>query len=231
MRLDVFVEKSIDRHEMQGLQDLFREAGFEAQIAPRYEVMANWGVAPTVGERDPLRVRSSVPPLAPVPHPYIVEVVVDALPWIAAAFAGGAAAKAGSDTWDAFRDGGWKGLALLVRRIGRTFKPVPEAPETRGEDEADWGVVFLSMREGYVILRAPESADVVLEDGVPDVAIRQLGELDWAKLDRGRLLWEEDRERWLWVPELSSPRLEPAPTLPHRQGPRRLRRPRGRDTT
>jgi hypothetical protein len=86
-----------------------------------------------------------------VPPPYVVDVVVEAIPWIAAvfaagaaAFAGGAVAKAGEDTWDAFRDGGWKGLQQLVRGIGRAYKP-PAAAEAANE-ETDWEPSFSACR-------------------------------------------------------------------------------------
>jgi hypothetical protein len=73
----------------------------------------------------------------------------------------------------------WHGLCA----VGHTFKPVSDAADARERGETEWGA-RLPEDALEVILRAPGSADVVLEDGVSDLAIREVGELDWANASR-----------------------------------------------
>ncbi|MDT5009994.1 MAG: hypothetical protein QOH57_1611 [Mycobacterium sp.] len=154
MRLDITVFESTTSPRAERLRGLFTSAGCEPRIERGHDDPLTWGgnapVVEVAGVRA-LRLRPTVHPLAPVPPPYVVDVVVEAIPWIAAvfaagaaAFAGGAVAKAGEDTWDAFRDGGWKGLQQLVRGIGRAYKP-PAAAEAANE-ETDWEPSFSACR-------------------------------------------------------------------------------------
>lgn len=97
-----------------------------------------------------------------------------AIPWIAGAFATGFAGKAGADSWEAFRDGGWRGLRTFLAGIRRA----------RTQEE---GTVQIRAK-GYPVVRFIES--------VPDEALEELGYLDWSTLTEGYLAWDHDARSW-----------------------------------
>jgi len=147
--LDVVVEREAPPEEIQALEELFRGAGVRAEVRAAY-------------------VRLSALDL-----PYAVYVLAP-LTWIALKFLGGAAGAAGTDAWEAFRDGGWLGLQRFVQEVGRA----------RGE------------RDGSVVIRDPEGPDVVLSDRLPEEAFRVLAELDWRELTNGQLFWNQEKGDW-----------------------------------
>jgi len=164
--LDVVVEREAPPEEIQALEELFRGAGVRAEVRADY-----WR-------------------LSALDLPYAVYVLAP-LTWIALKFLGGAAGAAGTDAWEAFRDGGWLGLQRFVQEVGRA----------RGE------------REGSIVVRDPEGPDVALSDRLPEEAFRALAELDWRELPNGQLFWSQERCDWHHAAP-GARGTQPAPRLP-----------------
>lgn len=166
------VEVTVDLHapqeEMDALVAVFADVGIEADVKDGY-----------------LRMSGGV-------LPYAVFVLVQ-LKWLAAAFAVGASGKAGADSWDAYRDGGWEGLKVFIQRVARA----------RRNDPA-----------GHITIRDPTGPDVDLDEGIPDEALRELAELDWPAMKSGRLSWR-DGGGWTYLgggwTYLGGDRTKPAP--------------------
>jgi hypothetical protein len=143
-RVHVVVRHQAPPETIEAVNDLFREARVNADVERN----------PALGGAD------------------VVQVVVDSLPWLALAFAGGAAGKAGADSWDAFRDGGWRGLASFIRGVGHATECV--------------GLEF----------QPSASAKVSVQMPIPDEVLRQLGDLDWSRLKTGELRWHPADDQW-----------------------------------
>jgi hypothetical protein len=109
--------------------------------------------------------------------PWVVE-FIKPLRWVAFAFVGGAAGKAGADTWDAYREGGWRGVQEFIGDVVRA----------RGNDP-----------DGYITVRDPTGPDVRLWQGIPDDAIRALADLDWGAMSGGDLGWSDERGEWRFL--------------------------------
>jgi hypothetical protein len=93
--LDVTVDRGATPQEVGALEDVFRSAGIEASVRDDF-----------------VRLSGEV-------LPYVVMFIAP-ITWVALRFAGGAAEKAGADAWDAFRDGGWRGLRRFLREVAAT---------------------------------------------------------------------------------------------------------------
>jgi hypothetical protein len=160
--VDVTVDLHAPQEEMDALAAVFADAGIAAEVKDGY-------------------LRMSAAAL-----PYVVFVLAH-LKWIAAAFAIGASGKAGADSWDAYRDGGWEGLKVFIQNVARARRNDPE---------------------GRITIRDPSGPDVELHEGIPDEALRELADLDWDAMKKGRLSWAREGEAWVY---LGSARAEPAP--------------------
>ena len=161
--LEVTVDRGASEAEMAELRAIFQRVGIDARIRDDY-------------------LRLSAEPL-----PYAV-MFMSPVTWIAGAFAIGALGKAGADSWDAFRDGGWRGLSRFLAEVARA----------RG-------------RDGTVTIRDPTGPDVQLDQHVPDDALRELAALDWPAMSDGYLGWSEDG--WLYLKGGAAEAL-PAPRRP-----------------
>jgi hypothetical protein len=168
------VEVTVDLHapqeEMDALVTVFADVGIEAEVKDGY-------------------LRMSVGVL-----PYAVFVLAQ-LKWIATAFAVGASGKAGADSWDAYKDGGWEGLKVFIQRVARA----------RRNDPA-----------GHITIRDPTGPDIDLHEGIPDEALRELAELDWPAMKSGRLSWRGDGGGWIY---LGGDRAKLAPRRSDRKDP------------
>jgi hypothetical protein len=147
--LDVTVDRGAPDEEMRALALMFERVGINATIRD-----------------DHLRLSAETLPYA--------VMFVGAVTWLAGAFAGGALAKAGADTWDAYRNEGWHGLRDFLVEVGRIRGP-----------------------NGTVTLRDPTGPDVQLDQGIPDDALRELADLAWDEMNGGRLGWSGDH--WLYL--------------------------------
>jgi hypothetical protein len=125
-------------------------------------------------------VKADRPPPWFGPNPYIVIVAAPVL-YLALAFARGAAEKAGADSWDAYRDGGWRGLRRLIRELEWSRDRHPESM-------------------GTLVIEDPEH-DVALHlsSRIPDRAMRELADLDWMALKGGELFWDD--KGWHHAPQ------------------------------
>jgi hypothetical protein len=162
------VHVSLDREatdaEVEAVRAVFAEAGLGAEVEANY-------------------IRLSAGTL-----PYVVDLVVKGVPWLAAAYVLGAAQAAGQDSWEAFRDGGWRGLQRFVRSIGHA------RPD----------------RQGHITVRSADAPVVVLTPDLSEASLRELGDLDWSELTAGQLAWNEEANEWWWLPPGGS-RAGPAP--------------------
>ena len=89
----------------------------------------------------------------------------------------GFAAKGGADSWDAFKQDGWQGVARMVREIA----------EAHGD------------RDGTVTVRDPDGPDVHLDLRIPEEAYQELSELDWADMSDGWLYWNPEEGEWWFL--------------------------------
>jgi hypothetical protein len=159
--LDVTVDRGATQEEMRALRQVFQDAGIEATVRDDF-----------------IRLSSGV-------LPYVVTFIAP-LTWVAAKFAGGAAAKAGADTWDAFRDGGWRGLRRFLDDVAST-----------------------RTTHGIVEVRDPTGPEIKLHEDIPDEALRELADLDWAQMKGGGYLgWSE--RGWGYL-QAGAPKSIPAP--------------------
>jgi hypothetical protein len=149
----VTVDLHAQQQEMDALVAVFADAGITADVKDGY-------------------VRMSAGAL-----PYMVFVLAH-LKWLAAAFAVGASGKAGADSWDAYRDGGWEGLKVFIQRVAHARRNDPQ---------------------GRITIRDPSGPDVELHEGIPDEALRELGELDWPTMKTGRLSWGRKGKAWVYL--------------------------------
>lgn len=111
--------------------------------------------------------------------------------WIAAKFAGGFVEKAGADTWDAFRHGGWRGITRLISEIAKARDG----------------------RKGTTTIRDPTGPDVHLTMDIPDHAVQDLANLDWEAMSDGWLTWDAERQEWRFLHGHRAPQGATAPRL------------------
>jgi hypothetical protein len=162
--LDVVVEAEAPEAEQQALVEVFRNVGVTAEVRPSY-----------------LRLSADV-------LPWIVNFIAP-MKWVGLAFASGFAAKGGADSWDAFRDEGWRGVVRMVREISAVH----------GD------------REGTVTVRDPDGPDVHLDLRIPEAAYPELSELDWQGMSDGWLYWNPQHEEWWFLQGHRAPTGIPAP--------------------
>jgi hypothetical protein len=147
--LDVMVDRGATQDEMAALVAVFERVGVRATVRD-----------------DVIRLSGGV-------LPYVVNFIAP-LKWVAFVFAGGFAGKAGADTWDSFREGGWQGLRLFLDEVAAT-----------------------RASEGTVTVRSPGAPDVQLYEAIPDQALQELADLDWERMGPGRLGWSEEGWHYL----------------------------------
>jgi hypothetical protein len=136
--------------------------------------------------------------LISIAPPVEVTIVVAPLVWLALAFAGGAASKAGEDAWDAYRSAGWRGLRRLVQELYGIRHP--GAPSYSNVVRVD----------------VPRDLSVRIPVAIPEQGLRALAELDWEAMEGGILEWNVEAATWVHV------RWGHSGSIPHRsQAPRR----------
>ena len=149
--IEVTVDAGAPPAEMEALRALFEQAGFEADVRDNYMRLS----------------AGDLPWLVMVTAPFSTFVT---------AFAVSLGTNAGSDTWTAFREGGWRGARALL--TGTTT--------ARGSSD------------GTITVRDPDGPNVDLRSGIPDEALRELAELDWPAMRSGRLGWSEEHG-WVYM--------------------------------
>jgi hypothetical protein len=164
-RIYITVDAGTPPEQMRAVAALFDGTGKEAEVDDGY-------------------IRLSADTL-----PWIVQLIAP-VKWIALVFGAGVAGKAGSDTWDAYRAGGWIGVRNFVMKVVRA----------RGEDP-----------NGTITIRDPTGPDVHLWVEVPDEALRELAELDWEAMTDGYLSWSAERREWTFLQANRAPHGLPAP--------------------
>jgi hypothetical protein len=118
--------------------------------------------------------------------PYVVAVAAPVV-YIALAFVRGGAEKAGSDTWDAYRDGGWRGLRRFTQEMAWARDADRRAPWA---GERGGGKISLADPTG-----GPE---VELSVGLDDTDFISLADLDWTAMKDGGYLRCHGDGKWFY---------------------------------